>query len=891
MDDRMAPGAKIGHYSIVSSLGAGGMGEVFLAEDTKLKRRIALKVLPRELRDHPERLARFRIEAEMAAKLNHPGVAAVYSIEEDGGEHFITMEYVPGNTLKESISKGGLDLNRFYSWFVPLTAALAHAHDRGVIHRDLKPGNIMLTDEGVPKILDFGLACLEPPRVTTVESEAPTQIRESGSAGTPAYMSPEQVQEQEVDHRSDLFALGIVMYEALTGETPFQGESPNMVMSQIIQNDPKPLLEVRQDVPSTLNRIVKHCLQKPTGERYQSARDILWDLKEGWEAGEAAPDETSSAARKRRLVPTAATFLLVAAAAALASWFFAASRTGPATSPLRKYTLPMDTRFNVLDGPSISPDGKKVAYADRGRLWIRHLDNVESRPVPGTVGASHPFWSPESDALAYMLEKSLWMVGIEDGRSTELTTLPRNFFLGGTWGSNGTIVVALADNYATVETIRTRLYSLPARGGDARLLREADSGKGEVGIVTPMFLPDGKTLAYGVVRNDQTWGVKVGEEEKELPLDLAPMMGRSMAYSPSGHLLYVTNNGLMARALSIQTLEPVGEPFLIDSDGSFPSVSHDGTLVYKTSTGVAGKQQLTWLERDGRLAEPVGEPQEQLIDTLAISPEGERVVFSTEFKDVFVHHIARGTTDRFSFSSAFDSYAVWSPDGARILFSSSRSGVWDFFIKAADGSSEPEHLESGPFADWNPHWSRDGKYIVYHVLGETTRQRDIWYIEMNHDRTPKTFLETDFDEGVPQLSPDSRYLAYQSDESGRFEVYVKPFPAGEGKWQVSVSGGHHPRWSPLGDELFYAEGGTLMAVNAKTEPGFLRETPRPLFDSEEAGFLLGVNPWSLFNPLIYDVSPDGERFLVVQNVGGRTEAMTIVENWHVEFDKSSVPIQ
>jgi hypothetical protein len=339
----------------------------------------------------------------------------------------------------------------------------------------------------------------------------------------------------------------------------------------------------------------------------------------------------------------------------------------------------------------------------------------------------------------------------------------------------------------------------------------------------------------------------------------------------------------MARSLSIDVMEFDGEPFLIDPDGFFPSVSHDGTLVYKTSTGVEGKQQIVWLERDGLIAGTVGEPY-GVIWSMALSPKGERVAISAEWVDIFVHHVARGTTDRLTFDTAADSYPVWSPDGTQVLFSSTRSGVWDFFIKSADGSSEPEHLESGPFADWNPHWSRDGSYVVYHVLGGKTRQRDIWYIEMNLDRTPKTFLETEFDEGAPHLSPDSRYLAYQSDESGRLEVYVKPFPEGEGKWQVSVGGGHHPKWSPMGDELFYAEGATLMAVNVSTEPTFRRETPRALVDSEEAGFLLGVNPWSLFNPLLYDVSPDGKRFLVVQNVGGSTDVLILVENWAAEFN-------
>jgi serine/threonine protein kinase/Tol biopolymer transport system component len=877
---RLIPGAKIGHYEVVESLGAGGMGEVFLAEDTKLKRRIALKVLPGELREDPDRLARFRIEAEMAAKLNHANVAAVFSIEEDQGEHFITMEYVQGKTLKESIPKGGLDPDRFYSWFVPLTAALAHAHDRGVIHRDLKPGNIMLTAEGVPKILDFGLARLAPSGTTADQSEAPTQLRESGSAGTPAYMSPEQAQEQDVDLRSDLFALGIVMYEALTGKPPFRGESPAAVMSQVIQSDPRPMLEIRPELPPALNRVVKHCLQKPLGNRYQSARDILWDLKEGRKAGEV----TTETPQKRRLVPTVAAFLLVATITALATWFLATPSTESTRPPLRKFTLPMDTRFNVPDGPAIAPDGKKVAYADRGRLWIRHLDNVEPREVPGTVGASHPFWSPESDALAFMIEKSLWMVNIDEGSPKELAKLPGNFFLGGTWGIDDTLVVSISADMSFLG----QLYVVPSRGGGPTLLRGADPEKREEGFMTPVFLPDGQTLAF-MVRNGQKWEMKVerGEMEKEIQLDFEGQTNwyRAMVYSPSGHVLYVTDNGLMARPFSIEELEFIGGPFLIDSNGSHPSVSHDGTLVYKTSTGVAGKQQLAWLERDGHIAESVGEPYEQII-TLAISPEGERVAVSANWEDVFVHYIMRGTTDRFTFDTAYDSYAVWSPDGTEILFSSTRRGNFDFFIKAADGSSEPELLESGPFADWNAHWSQDGKYIVYHVLGNATRLRDIWYIEMDGDRTPKTFLETEFEEGAPHLSPDSRYLAYQSDESGRLEVYVRPFPEGEGKWQVSVDGGHHPKWSPLGDELFYAEGSKLMVVDVSTEPTFRRETPRPLVDSEEAGFLLGVNPWTMYNPLLYDVSPDGKRFLVVRNVGGATEALTIVENWFSEFEES-----
>ena len=880
----VAAGTRLGPYEVVAPLGAGGMGEVYRARDTKLDRDVAIKVLPEELASDEERVARFEREAKLLASLNHPNIAGIYGFEENA----IVLELVEGPTLAERIEQGPIPVDEAIAIAKQIAEALEAGHEAGVIHRDLKPANIKVREDGTVKVLDYGLAkALEGDAATEADSElsqSPTLTRQGTQIGvilgTAAYMSPEQARGKPVDERTDIWAFGAVVYEMLTAEKAFPGEDVSDTLAGVLRAEPD-LDSLPRATPVRLRRVLRLCLEKDARARFSAAHDIGLLL-----SGTVYDDEPPAVAEPRR--SSGWVLGLVGAVAGIVVGLVVRDLALPDDSTVasvRKFDLPMDTRGNLLDGPAISPDGTMIAYADRGQLWIRRLDDTVPRRVAGSLGASHPTWAPDSMRLAYLVEQTLWSVTVDGDDLTELVRLPGNYFLGGVWTTDDTIVLSISDYQPNTGT----LYAVSARDGEITLLREASSDAGEQGVRSPILLDDGRGLLFTVDGEDGAIRLKHLRDgtEKYLSFERTPAGIRrsTMALSPSGHLLYMTDRGLMAQSFSFDRIDVEGERFLVDPNGSYPSVSRDGTLVYKRPSGTAGKQQFAWVGRDQSVLE-TRISTDLSIMAVALSPSGDRIAFAEN--DVFIHNVARGVTERFTFGDGMNLYPAWSPDGARMLYSTLRDAPFRFFIRDADGGGEPVPLESGPFNAWNPHWSHRGDYIVYHVLGEATQLRDIWYIEMNGDRTPQVFLETAANEGAPHLSPDGRFLAYQSDESGRLEIYVRPFPSGDGIWQVSQNGGHHPRWSPDGMELFYAERGTLMAVNVATQPTFNREAPRALVDSEDAGFLLDCTPWTLFNPLIYDVSPDGERFLVVQNVGGGSEAMTVVENWATELDSAFV---
>ena len=899
----MEPGKNIGHYRIIRQIGKGGMGEVYLAEDTSLKREVAIKVLPETLRNDPERLARFRREAEAAGKLKHPNIAVIHALEDMDGLTFIVMEYVEGKPLSAHIPTDGMDLDTFFATFGPLADALSHAHGHGRIHRDLKPGNIMIAEDGTPKILDFGLARISRPESNPVDvdSEASTLTMKPGEPlpemcppsitqgrafmGTPAYMSPEQIETKQVDHRTDLFSLGIVMYEALTGQRPFKGENIESIIGRILTENPTAVTELKPITPHQLWWTVRKCLQKDREDRIQTAHELCTDLQgvqEEVDAGTVLVD--ASAMPKSEPVPfwrqpaaigLAAVTLIVGLVAA---WFL----KPVSQSPLRKFTMaiePVDSP--AYNGPAISPDGTMIVYRQEdgpnATLWIRDLDAVTPRELPDTGGGMRPFWSPNSDFVAYFTDgqpPTLRKVSVEGGPSIQLCEFPRGGTVprGGAWRPDGTIVFGAAD-FGSAAGV---LYSVSSQSGEPVVFAEADTSLGRRGFIYPALLPDGSILyAAAVDKEAGALMVQKGQDRRMIMHNRGERIAFP-AYSLSGHILYQRgfpeSKGVWA--VPFDGTLVTGESFPVDANGGYPTVSFDGTLVYRSTAVTWG--QLAWVDRRGKVLGMIGRPQGYMV-TPALSPDGRRVAVSAgkggTNRDIWVHDIERGTASPLTFDSVINLFPVWSPEGDQIAYSSNRGRPADIYLVRSDGLGESRVLTTMPTQEWVTDWSKDGQYIAC-MIQDLEGIINSWMIPLEGDQKPVRL--TDKPSQGPKISPNGRYVAYTSGESGQNEIYVQPFPSGKVRWQVSTSGGVGARWNGKGDELFYVEGdGRLVVVSVDTDRGFTYGTPQPLFTFEGIEAL----------PLNYDVTGDGQRFVVVQDVEEdvQTTTMTIVQNWYTEF--------
>ena len=940
-------GQTLLHYRILKKLGEGGMGEVYLAEDTRLKRQVAIKVLPESLRGSPERLARFRTEAEAAARLKHPNIAPIFALEEavpedDGAggddvsvrarhaspqrEHhddlaptlFIVMEFVEGQPLYAHIPQDGMDLETFFSIFIPLSDALSHAHTHDVTHRDLKPGNIMIAEDGTPKILDFGLARItrpEPEEASpgAVDSDASTMTMDDPNAplphpnasqtpprsltegmqfmGTPAYMSPEQAQRQKVDHRTDLFSFGVVIYEALTGKRPFQGDTLESLIGHILVADPKPVTTVKPVTPYTLWQVIRTCLRKDRGERTQTARRLHADLRDVQQEVAAGTVLVDASAVMQAVKPTplwrqpaaiglAAVTLIVGLVAA---WLLKPS-TKP---PLRKFTIAIEPVGRPeYDGPAISPDGTMIVYAqgEPPTLWIRNLDAVTPRKLPDTMGCHRPFWSPNSDFVAYFKweDPTLRKMAAKGGPSIPLCELPGGSPLprGGVWRPDGIIVFGVAGYFSAAGV----LYSVSSQGGEPAVFAEADSNLDRQGLIYPSLLPDGSVL-YAAVVGEESGALMVqkGQERRMV------MPGRDEriafpAYSPSGHIVYQRgfpeSQGVWA--VPFDGTEVTGEPFPVDAAGGYPTVSSDGTLVYR-STGVR-QGQLAWVDRRGAVQDRIGQPQGEMLNPV-LSPDERRVAVSAGKggnNNIWVHDIKQNIASQLTFDPADNGFSVWSPEGDQIAYTNYRSGTGDIYLISSDGLDEPRVLTATPMEEWVADWSSDGQYVVYSAM-DLDGIWNCWLIPLTGDQEPVQFTDSPHLTVVPRISPDGRYVAYHSDESGQSEIYVRSFPSGRGKWRVSTGGGVQARWNGKGDELFYVErseeGDRLMVVPIDTDRGFTYGAPQLLFTSEKVGTHRLGEAANYF----YDVTDDGQRFVVVQEVEAATQqtTVTIVQNWAV----------
>jgi eukaryotic-like serine/threonine-protein kinase len=881
----LAPGTRLGPYEIVSCLGAGGMGEVYRALDTRLGRAVAIKILPTALAHDSQFRERFDREARTISRLTHPHICTLYDVGEHDGTAFLAMELIEGETLAARLERGALPIEQALAVAIDIGSALDTAHRSGIVHRDLKPGNIMLARSG-PKLLDFGLAKSAAAVQSTATAPTAAAITAHGTMlGTFQYMAPEQIEGRDADTRSDIFAFGCVLYEMLTGHRAFAGKSEASLIGAIMHASPPSVSAAVPVSPPELDRLVQTCLAKDPEDRWQDLRDPLRELK--WiQTARLAPRVTATGSfkgagvRSRTIVAIAG---VVALAIGVGGFLVTRSRVTPAvpawadgpitlTIDIPEGTAPPNEQ-GVTSPPAVSPDGRMVAWVGRGRegprIWIRRLDETTSRALPGTEGASYPFWSPDSRALGFFAQATLKRTSVAGGSIQALAATPL-VALGGTWNAQDVIVFST----------RYGLYQIPAGGGSLTQVAALDRSRQENSLRFPQFLPDGRHFLY-VARSGRPEqnAAYVGSLDGK-PVRLFPTMS-NVIYAPPGYLLFVRDRTLVARRFDPATLAVGAETIDVAPNVGgnsitvvgFMSVSTNGVLAY-TSTPPP-QQTLRWFDRQGRPLDSLIEGV--AVDQFRISPDGRRVVAaiidaSAGTRSLWMYEAGRPPV-RLTFAGTHDWEPVWSPDGTRVAFGSYRDGPLNIYIKPVSGTGPDEPLLlSDDQKDLNGDWSMDGKYLAYNLILDTNRS-DVMVMPLTGTaRTPVPIAATAAQENRARFSPDTRWIAYDSDESGRTEVYVQPFPPTGGKWQVSPAGGLHPVWRRDGRELFYlGSNNTLMAREVRAAATFELGPPQRLFQTDLSLSAAGAG---------YDVSIDGKSFLVADRTpGGPVQPITVVLNW------------
>lgn len=896
-------GTTISHYKILDELGRGGMGVVYKAQDLSLDRFVALKFLPPHLHASEQDKARFIQEAKAASALNHPNICTIHAIENVEGQMFIVMEFVDGQTLRERKSTATISLKQAIDIGIQIADGLAAAHEKGIVHRDIKPENIMIRKDGIAQVMDFGLAKLR------VGAGVSKLTREGSTIGTIGYMSPEQVQGLEADHRSDIFSLGAVLYELFTEHLPFKGVHETALMYEIVNVDAVPMATVRPAIDPALDAIVLECLAKEPGERYQSVAEVSKELRRfkresskervsrvtavrdvyknpSGEIQAALPQSTrSEPLEKKRTTPVlwiSTTALFFLATAALA--FLYLRQPSKEISSVR-FTIPPPEKGAFLgQTPIVSPDGLKIAFVARdsvGRslIWVRPLSSVIATPLQGTDDGFYPFWSPDSRFLGFFQSGRLKKIDASGGPPQTITDASQG--RGGTWSAAGVIVFS--------PSFSTGLQQVSEAGGTPVDVTTLDSARLEDSHRWPGFLPDGRHFTYlRRSTNDEKTGLYLGSLDSKENTLLLPVKSNAVYASP-GYLLFIRDRSLMAQPFDADKLQLNGQAFPIAENVGFEptfsyglfSASANGVLALDVGTGATGNRQLVWYDRTGKRLEKVGTAG--IVFDFALSPDERRVVFrridqQTRNNDLWLLDLARQTESRFTFRQTVDDDPVWSPDGTRIIFDSNPEGVGNIHQKVATGAGSEEVLLKSTSGNFPLSWSPDGYNILYQSEDPKTKV-DLWILPTVGDKKPYPYVRTEALEFSGNFSPDGRWIAYSSDESGRFEVYVQAFPLTQGKWQVSTGGGGMPVWGKDGKELFYlAPDKKLMAVDVKgTGTSFEQGIPQPLFDADVDNFA-SVNR--------YTVSRDGKRFLINTSVEGTSaKPIMVVMNWTAEITK------
>jgi eukaryotic-like serine/threonine-protein kinase len=920
----LSSGTRLGVYEILTLIGAGGMGEVYRARDPRLSRDVALKILPPAFTADPERLRRFEQEARAAAALNHPNILAVFDIGTHDGAPYIVSELLEGETLRERLAparqgREPLPVRKAIESAVQIAHGLAAAHDKGILHRDLKPDNIFVTTDGRVKILDFGLAKLTQSEAAFAEVSAlpttPPLTHPGVVLGTVGYMSPEQVRGLAADPRSDLFALGTILYEMLSGRRAFAGDTAMDAMTAILKEDPPDLPLGERRIPAALGRIVDRCLEKSPAARFQTASDLAFAL-DALSSPSGATQAIGGAAvtpqRRDRLAWALVTVFGVVAVAALA-WATLTS-VGRAPSDVRTlrfsifppdgWRLSLANRGGAPTPLVLSPDGRRLAFVVRraegeDAIWVRALDALTAQPLAGTEGASSIFWSPDSRFLGFFVGSKLKTIDAAGGPPTTLCELPVAG-AGGTWSRDGVILFAAGT---------APLQKVSASGGVPAAATTL--GKGESAHFRPWFLPDGRHFLYsvfGLGSQASTLPIFVGSLDSTERVRLVESSSTNAVYA-QGHLLFLRDTTLTAQPFDLRRRALAGDAFpvaeQIQLQGIQPpqgifSVSDGGVLVYQTGrAATATGQQLTWFDRTGQPLATVGDRMSY--GDVALSPDERRAVVSVGPPgDLWTLDLARGLPTRFTFNQQVNVFPIWSPDGRHIAFASIGGEGLDIYQKASNGVGAQESLiAGGPFktpSDWSP----DGRFLLYTRAGTDRVNTDVWVLPLVGDKKPFPLLATAFNESGAKFSPDGRWVAYTSDESGRVEVYVAPFivPTGSaaapgttsGKWQVSTRGGSLPTWRRDGKEIFYVEAvsSRLIAISVNGQgPAFDVGAAQPLFTLRQGG-----SATAQFGPVarsFFDVTRDGRRFLVnatpTEAQAGPPPPITLVLNWTAALKK------
>ena len=881
----LTAGTKLGPYEIRDQIGAGGMGEVYRATDTRLDRTVAIKVLPEHLADDPQRRERFEREARAVSSLNHPHICTLHDVGEQDGTHFLVMEYVEGETLQKRLEKGRLPFDQALEFAIQIADALDKAHRKGVVHRDLKPGNIMVTKAGV-KLLDFGLAKLKGDAGPAAAfSQMPTQdddkplTAEGTILGTLQYMAPEQLEGKEADARTDIFAFGAVVYEMVTGKRAFEGKSQASLIGAIMNSEPQSMAELQEMTPRALDHVVRKCLAKDADRRWQTAQDLGDELK--WTAeSEARPRDAAIVSERHRGRERLAWLLIGGAALLIAILAVPVIRSmrGNASAPLVTRLDAATPPTTSLASFALSPDGRQLAFVadgqDGSQLWVRAFDQATARSLEGTEGATFPFWAPDGGAVGFFRwageARRCWRRAANGDRRCRLRA--RRVV-----EPDGVIVFTPAGTGG--------LMQVDAAGGTPTPVTAVAAG--QTSHRWPQFLPDGRRFLF------QALAVTSGAEGVYLgSLDggeaVRVLTGDShAAYTAPGYLLIVSQATLLAYPFDVERAMVNGDPLTVAEPVGFQAnglgaFSVSGTAVLAYRSRGESLRQLVWFDRAGNPTGTLGAADAASLAEPAIAPDGGRVAISRWVQgnvDIWLVDAARGLT-RSTFDTAIDMVPVWSPDGDRIAFTSNRNGTDDLFLKSASAGGDEQALLVTP-RNTNPRdWSPDGRFLLYTEEGETTAA-DLWALPLDGEPAPMPVAQSQFDEAQGQFSPDGRWIAYASNETGRYEIWVQPFPATGTRWQVSLDGGSFPRWQHDGSELFFIHpDNTLMAVpiRAGSEANaFDYQAPEALFATQLVTAGTNIFPGGPYSTAQYAVGADGAFLINVDIVD--TSPINIVLNW------------
>lgn len=868
------PGTRVGPYEIVSAAGFGGMGAVYRARDTRLDRIVAIKVLS-DLSRSPDLAQRFEREARAVAALNHPHICTLHDVGRHEEVDYLVMEYIEGETLAARLERGALPMDDVARLGVQMAEALDAAHRQGIVHRDLKPSNVMLTASGV-KLLDFGLAKFRDIPDNAVSS-APLSVlattdrsltMQGTVLGTLQYMAPEQVEGKDADRRTDIFALGCVLYEMATGRRAFDGRSHVSLMAAILEKEPDAIAAVRSVSPR-FDYVVRTCLAKDPEDRWQSAREVARELR----AALAEPMEPPAAAATHRASRAwrwiaAALVIAALAAASAAAWVLSARPSSPVT--VRRFEITIPSIAGNVPQISISPDGQKLAFVAASSdsanpvLWLRAMDSLTPIELPSTEGANFPFWSPDSRFVGFFANGRLKKIDTLGGVAQTLSAAASP--VGGTWGHDGTIVFSDRDI----------LYRVPSAGGDpVRITGQDDMSGADAAYRWPSFLPGQRRVLATSGLEASTRKIVVAAVDGARPIDVvkAPSMA---LYAQPGFLLYHRDTTVFAQPFDSDRGIVTGDAFPIAEQIGFSaggraafSVAQDGTLAYVTGGPAGQRGQLAWFDRTGKELGKVGGPD--FYQQMRLSPDERRVVYSRiasgAAPDLWLLEVSSGIASRFTTDSRVENDPVWSPDGSRIVFFAERGAGRNIYVKVVGGlGEEPLYL-----SDENVYvesWSDDGRTIVY----RDPDRNSINALSLDAQPTTRRLFETPFTKEEVQLSPDGRWIAWNGNDSGRMEVYVASFPEFTHRRQLSSEGGVQPRWRTDGRELFYLSlDGKLMVVDIRADSTIESSVPRFLFQTR-------INPAANLGQ--YSVTRDGKRFLMLDPLAAAgARAITVVLNW------------